>query len=340
MIEKILEQSVQKKGHEVSFILGHKILAKTSADWFELKGDSLTVSEWEDLKELCLQSNEKVMLETKGFVSGFFKSENNHWKFSFTEKKDCFKAYLSLTEPIEKFSSEIESPSFWDMIKKDKGLFIIAGEKRQGKSTLLAEIILNDQRNKLTLTGLHSQSNQQQWPSLDSLIHLGSDSIDWDIHHLIYDGIERVIVDFNAIKNWTKWIDLVEQGQSVLVTVSSGSVSSLLQKFSADLNSATLERLIQTLNGIVVQKLVGENKIPVQEIFVLRSQEKEKILKIFSEKKSFYNLKWNEIEGGAYQSLNQSLIQKLIRRKIDVKAAFAASNDPDHLDSQLKKLGL
>ena len=63
MIENILDQSVFKNGHEVSFILGHRILSKSGRDWNEVKGEPLTASEWEDLKDLCLVGNEKVQLE-------------------------------------------------------------------------------------------------------------------------------------------------------------------------------------------------------------------------------------------------------------------------------------
>ncbi len=340
MIENILDQSVKKLGHEISFILGHKVLAKTAQDWVELKGETLSVSEWEDLKDLCLQSNEKVQLETKGYVAGVYQSNKYHWKFSFTEKKECFKAYLSLILPAEQLGSAIENPYFWDLIKKDKGLFIIAGERKQGKSTLLGEIMISDHKDKLRLTGLHAQLNQQKWPQLDSVIHLGADTVDFDSQHSLYDGIERVIVDFNQVKNWPKWIDFVEQGQSVLVTVSVDSITSLFQKLSSDLSKSVFQRLIQSLNGIVIQKFVGVEKVTAHEILILRNSEKEKLLTEFLEKESFYHIKLSELGTDSYQSLNQSLIQRLIRRKVDVKAAFAASNDPDQLDSQLKKLGL
>ena len=339
MIEKILDQSVQKLGHEISFILGHKILAKTADDWFELKGDAFSVSEWEDLKDLCLLPNEKIQLETKGFVTGVYQSKH-HWKFSFTEKKECFKAYLSLIQPIEQMNSGIENPYFWDMVKKDKGLFIVAGEKKQGKSTLLGEIIMNDNKDRLRLTGLHVQLNQQRWPELDSVVHLGADTLGLEVQHVLYDGIERIVVDFNEIRDWAKWINFVEQGQSILVTVSADSITSILQRLSTELTLPLFERLIYAMNGILVQKFVGAQKVTAHEILTLRIQEKIKMTNDFNQKKSFYQMKLEEYGADCYQSLNQSLIQRLIRRKIDVKSAFAASSDPDQLDVQLKKLGL
>ncbi len=340
MIEKILDQSIQRMGHEISFILGHKILAKTAEDWFELKGESFSVSEWEDLKDLCLQSNEKIQLETKGYVAGVYQSEKHHWRFSFTEKKECFKAYMALILPIEQMSAGIENPYFWDMVKKDKGLFLVIGERGQGKSTLLGEIIVNDNRDRLRLTGLHVQLNQQKWPELDSVVHLGVDSLTFDVQHSVYDGIERLVVDCNTVIDWKKWIDFAEQGQSIFLTISSDSITSVMQRLSSEMPFPLFERFVQVLNGLIVQKFVGPQKVAAHEIFVLRQQEKNKIISDFFAKKSFYQIKFDDFGADCYQSLNQSLIQRLIRRKIDVKAAFAASNEPDQLDTQLKKLGL
>ncbi|MNT62914.1 hypothetical protein D3C72_2006780 [compost metagenome] len=39
-------------------------------------------------------------------------------------------------------------------------------------------------------------------------------------------------------------------------------------------------------------------------------------------------------------SLNQSLLQHLIRRRIDLKTAFETSFDPEALDQHLKKVGI
>ena len=107
MIENLLNQSVFKNGHEVSFILGQKVLSKSGRDWNEVKGDPLTISEWEDLKDLCLMGNEKVQLETKGYVAGVYESQKHNWRFGFVERKDCFRAHLSLIKSQEETLSLI-----------------------------------------------------------------------------------------------------------------------------------------------------------------------------------------------------------------------------------------
>ena len=122
MIENLLDQTVFKNGHEVSFILGHKVLSKSGQDWNEVNGDPLTVSEWEDLKDLCLIGNEKVQLETKGFVGGLYESQKHSWKFTFIERKDSFRAHLSLVKAQEETLSQIENPLFWETVKIVNGL--------------------------------------------------------------------------------------------------------------------------------------------------------------------------------------------------------------------------
>ncbi len=107
MIEKLLDQSALKNGHEVSFILNNKVLSKSGREWQEVKGELLSLEDWEDLKDLCLQGNEKVQLETKGYIVGVYESGQYKWKFSFTEKKDCFRAHLSLIKPKDEVQSQI-----------------------------------------------------------------------------------------------------------------------------------------------------------------------------------------------------------------------------------------
>lgn len=339
MIENLLEMSVFKNGHEISFILGHRVLSKSGRDWNEVKGEPLSVNEWEDLKDLCLLGNEKVQLETKGYVVGVYESKKYKWKFSFIERKDCFRAHLSLVKTQEETLSQIENPLFWDTVKKEKGLFIVAGERRQGKTALLHEIITNDQKHKLSLVGIHSAVQNQSWGEIDSVVQLGIDTLELDFNHILYEGVERIIVDTNSIKNWKKWIEIAEQGQCVILTISSNSVKTILNKLTSELDASTALRLFNVLNGIVVQKLVGPTYHPCSEILIIKENQKN-VFSEYLQNKNISAINLGQEFKESYQSLNQAIIQKLIRRKIDVQAAFDSSDDPESLDANLKKMGL
>lgn len=339
MIEKLLDQSALKNGYQVSFILNQRVLTKAGRDWVEMKGEPLTIEEWEDLKDLCLQGNEKVQLETKGFIAGVMNSDKHQWKYSFIEKKECFRAHLSLLKSREESQSFIENPLFWEAIKKEGGIFIIAGERRQGKSALLNEILIGEQTSRLSLVGVHSNVQSQDLLDVDSIVQLGADTLELDSNHILYEGVEKIAVDVNSIKNWKKWIEMAEQGQTVLICLSINSIKTFFNKLLADLDMNTNLRFMGVLNGVIVQKLIGPARFPCHETLVIKEKQKV-LLKENLLNQSFAKMDLASDFKDSYSSLNQSLIQRLIRRKIDVQAAFEASDDPEHLDVMLKKMGL
>lgn len=340
MIEKTLSQVIQKNGREVSFVLGQKVLVKIGPDWVPLEDETFQLNEWEDLKDICLHPNEKIMLETKGFASGFFESADHSWKISFIERKDCFRAFLGLADKNPKAQCQIQNPLFWDILKKDKGLFIFAGPRRSGKSSLISEILEKKQSEKVNLIGIHSFDNEFQWPEIDNIIQLGSDTLDWDLNHLIYDGLENVVLDLNSIKKWEKWIELGEQGRSIFVSQTAENVTVVLQQIFESLSPGLIFRFLNLLNGIVVQKLVGESVVPICELLLLRPSDKSKISQVVQTFKVDGSLSLKVLAEANYQTFNQSIIQNLVRRQIDVKAAFSASDNPEELDETLKKMGL
>lgn len=340
MIENLLNFSVEKKGHQISFVVGQKVLTKTGLDWIEMNESPLKINEWEDLKDVCLQAGEKIQLETKGFVTGLHQSEKFTWKFSFIERKDCFRAFLSLVKSQGLTACQIQNPLFWDLLKKDKGIFIFSGPRRSGKSSLIAEIIDRQQSEKVSLVGIHSSETEYQWPALDNLIHLGTDTTDGETNHLIYDGLEKIVIDFNSVKKWEKWIELAEQGRAIYLTTTAESVQIVFQQAMEKLSPGMMYRFLMLLHGVVVQKLAGQPLIPVYETLLLKQSDKEKLQLMVQGFKSEGIVNLDLFNKDCYQSLNQSIIQNLVRRQIDVKTAFAISDNPEELDLQLKKMGL
>jgi twitching motility protein PilT len=225
-------------------------------------------------------------------------------------------------------------------MKKNRGIFIIAGERRQGKTSLLHEIIYNEQMSHVNIIGMHSSVQNQDWIDVDSVMQLGADTVDFDSNHILYEGVEKIVVDMNSVKNWKKWIEMAEQGQGVLLTLSTNSVKTVLNRIFSELDRQTSFRLMNVLSGIIAQKLVGNNLVPCSEILVIKEKQREILRQQIISELGFLSTNLGQEFKDSYQSLNQSLIQKLIRRKIDVQSAFESSDDPEILDQMLKKMGL
>ena len=336
----MLNLSVEKNGHQISFVVGQKILSKTGLDWTEINTDPLKINEWEDLKDLCLQPSQKIQLETKGLVSGLYHSDKFSWKFSFVERKDCFRAFLYLAKSKTHADCQIQNPLFWDLLKKDSGIFIFSGPRRSGKSSLISEIIEKQQNEKISLIGIHSVESDYQWPALDNLIQLGADTADWDLNHIIYDGLEKIIIDFNSVKKWEKWIELAEQGRTLFLTITAENVQIVLQQALEKLTPGLMVRFLNLLNGIVVQKLTAQPMSPIYETLLLKQSDKVSLQSVVKNFNKDGMIDFKLFSSDSYQSLNQSIIQNLIRRHFDVKTAFSASDQPEELDLQLKKMGL
>jgi len=340
MIEKMLSKIKDSSALEVQFRLGHKTIAKIKNEWIEIDQNSLGLSEWEDLKDLCLSNADKLNLETKGHVRGVFKSFDQSWSFSFAEYKDCLKAFFSVI-PSFQVAQYIQSPLFWEFVRKKSGLFIVTGEKGQGKSLIVRDLIHEMTKDSPKLIAIHGQFSTLSMINADSVMHLSEEVLAWDCAHPIYDGVDQVIVDFNSVKNWDKWIRFCEEGRSVIVTNSGLSVENCIDFIRTQLhnNYELLHRFYKVLNGICYQKVVGVREGAIHEYLLVKDSERQSLIT-----QSYDNfvtqIQQNESLKNHYQSLNQSIIQALIRRRLDVKTAFQVSNNPDELDLQLKKMGL
>jgi twitching motility protein PilT len=337
MISNMLLQIKNRLSQEVQFRLGHQTILKINNEWTEFDSQILSLADWEDLKDLCLQNNEKVILETKGFVQGVFADPTQTWIFSFTEWKDCMKAHFSYVSK-EKMNSNIQFAPYFDSLKKKSGIHFISAQKKNGKSTLLSEIISESRKHSPELVGLHSGPMQISLQNLDSVVHLGLESLNWEGQHPIYDGIETLFVDTNEIQNLNKWVRFAEEGRTVFISLSANSVENVLMQIKSltQDHKSLWSRFCDQISSIVYQKLVTGHQAAIHEIWILKKEDQRKIFQKMGDD-IFSNL-----TSGAtlYQSLNQSILQSIVRRRIDIKTAFEITNDIEDLDRSMKKMGL
>ena len=92
------------------------------------------------------------------------------------------------------------------------------------------------------------------------------------------------------------------------------------------------------LSLVCYQKLTAAHESGLHEILVMHDSFKKLLLE--NDFSKLMSLADKDILQKNYQSINQSIIQNLVRRKIDIKTAFKSTPHPDDLDQQLKKMGL
>ena len=339
MIAHLLNEIQQKGSEQIQFRLGHNTLIRVNQEWVEFDDKEISLSDWEDLKDYCLQSNDKIILETKGFVRGVLNEPTQSWSYSFTEWRDCMRAHFSFISQAD-HSSNIQYQPYWDALKKLEGIHIICAQRGQGKSTLLSEIIQQSRKDSPELVGLHALNSKLTLTALESVVHLGYETMDWDCSHPLYDGIDTLVVDVNELQNMTKWIRFAEEGRKVFITTCASQVANSLQQAKSALQKdlGLWDRFCDQLSSVLFQKRAGLQQGTVQEILVLKKKDQQDLMK---NDLGHYPKSWMSTnEEVNYLSLNQSLIQALVRRRIDIKTAFLLTSDPDELDRLLKKMGI
>ena len=57
MIAQLLHDVKNKSAQEIQFRLGQLTLIKVGGEWVQLDNEALSLTEWEDLKDLCLKKS-------------------------------------------------------------------------------------------------------------------------------------------------------------------------------------------------------------------------------------------------------------------------------------------
>ena len=167
-----------------------------------------------------------------------------------------------------------------------------------------------------------------------------SDSI-W--HSLEAADVIGLDISF-SVETLCKALELVEAGKLVIMNVMVESLISFQNRLNhliaEDKREFTYERLAQALNLFVNQRLVPSlqgNLALAQEILLFNELLREP-LRVGNIPEVMSRVQANGEKQGM-KTMNKSLLQLFLRKKIDLKQAFLASPDLDDLDRLLSQLG-
>lgn len=351
---ELVQRLIQKNYVELQFRLGHKVLGKKSKDWEEIDYKEMSLSEWEDLKDLCLSKNEKINLETTGFVKGIstlnsqMSSQMNSVRaiYSFMEWKENFKAHIQINRNT-RVATHLQNLSYWESIRKPGGLHFVIGRGKSGKSQFLTEILEELKKDSPQMCATHADLSPLKLAVSDTLMHFGAESLSWSKSHAIYDGVDRLFVDLNDLTQLEKWIEFSEQGRWVVLTMSAGSIQNALEQIYARVNSQPFlwKRFCFQLSSMLCLSGVVEKELTLFESLILVRKFQTELAERFSSQSmtviaELMSTEKANVSHSLYQNLNQSILQALLKRQLDVSLAFQHSNDPEQLDQMLKKMGL
>jgi len=322
---------------------------RTYEGWVPVIPQKLSGQEVSESLHSLLNERQRDTLEAEGVVTGSVSlSAGFNINFHIYKHKLGYSGNLK-TISIE-HGEDVKStipPVIYEQVLKGKGLVLIGGPSWSGKSTLmgkLLEIINQNQASHIAVVESVVDRMYHMQKSVITSFEVGygpiPDSIWRSLETADVIGLD---IPFTG-ENFSRVLDFVEAGKLVIMTVLVESLVALQNRINhivpEDKREFIYERLAHDLSLFVNQRLVPSlqgNLALAQEIILINESLREP-LRVGN---SVEVLKRVHLHGEkqGMKTMNKSLLQLFLRKRIDLKQAFFASPNLDELDQLLSQLG-
>lgn len=344
-VTELILQAKAKKASELLFLLGSEPRARVQGEWIQLKNSPVVMSDWNILMQTLLNNHQKSVLEKEGSVSGEGQFGGARVGFSFLQQDSIFRLLLNFGES-EVQNELLPASPFVEALSNLQGFYLMSGGRDSKLTQTLQALLykLNQEKSFVSLV-VSSTPFAQIKEEKASFIYASALSTSWKNPELL-KGVDLVILDgVHSDENLAWAVNLAENGLAVIYTMSSFSCLAALKRCYSGISqafgkhgTARFAEVISMVYGQVALKGLTTETVLASEFLTIKPHIRQYIEN--EDMKSLEALFKGSAESVGVQSLNQSLLQHLVRRRIDLKSAFVVSKDPENLDLLLKKVGV
>ena len=336
-LESLLLKVIEMKGRELWLAPGQALRVHVGRDWKELPGDGWTANEIKTILTTHLSE-----LDQHDFFA------NSYWKGRLQLGGRDFNLFLQMSElgmtaSLKWTSSDLPTWESWNLpghllevIPRTRGLSFISGPVTSGKSALLSML-------SQKLTQLPERPLVHTFSDLGLNAEGGAGISHFSLKSLKsarFGLADIVIIDEPSSESWEEVLNLSESGRHVVCSVQGLDLFSTLKRWNSFLEQKQRQPLVNLQMGLGMRLVKGIETalVPALEVLLVSQKLRDPLVK----------LNWSVIEEEmktsgdktGMRTLNQSLLQLLLRRKIEMRTAFQESQSPDEFDHLLKKVGI
>lgn len=352
-LHQLLKAAVKQGASDLHIVAGSPPVLRIDGRIVRVKTKDLS---GEDTRKLCysiLTDSQKSLFE-----------ENKELDFSFGIKSMArFRGNLffqrgAVSGVFRRIPLEIPDfrvlglpPSVERVTSFPSGLVLVTGPTGSGKSTTIAALIdkINRERRGHIITiedpieYVHVHKN-----CIVNQREVGSDTHGYRVAlkaMLRQDPDICLMGEMRDLETIEAALVIAETGHLVFATLHTNSavqtINRIVSVFPAEQQARIRVQLSFTLNAIISQRLLPAAKggvVAAMEFLLMNTT----IRNLIRENKlhQVYGMMQVGQEKTGMMTLNQSLLNLVLKRKVDIRNAFAVTSDPEELDKLLKQAGI
>jgi twitching motility protein PilT len=350
---QLLKFAVDQGASDLHIVAGSQPALRVNGRIVRVKTESMTKEVTRKLCYSVLSDAQKSRFEEHKELDFSFDVKNlaRFRANFFFQKQSVSGVFRRVPVVIPKFSDLNLPQSVGDLTNLPFGLVLVTGPTGSGKSTTIASMLdkINTERYGHIVTMedpiefVHQHKN-----CIINQREIGADTQGYKtgMKSVLRQDPDYVLLgEMRDLETIDAALNTAETGHLVFGTLHTNSAVSSIQRmvnvFPADQQERVRVLLSSTLQGVISQRLLPSlqgGRVAAIEFMLMNTS----IRNLVRENKMHQIPAMMQVgqEKSGMVTMNQSLVNLIVKRKIDVRTAFSASSDPDNLDTMLKKAGI
>lgn len=352
-LHQLLKAAVKQGASDLHILAGSPPVLRVDGRIVRVKAEELTP---EDSRKICysiLTDSQKARFEaTKELDFSFGIKNMARFRVNlFFQRGSVSGVFRRIPLEIPELESLSLPRAVSEVVNYPTGLVLITGPTGSGKTTTIAAIIdkINRERRGHIITledpieYVHAHKN-----CIVNQREVGMDTVNYKSalkHVLRQDPDICLMGELRDHETIEAALTIAETGHLVFATLHTNSavqtINRIVGVFPSDQQDRIRLQLSFVLNAVVSQRLLPgiEKGLHVAcEVLVMNSNTKNLVRE--NKLHQIYGMMQVGQDKSGMQTLNQALLKLVLKRKVDIRSAFAVSENPDELDKLMKQAGV
>lgn len=352
-LKELLEMVVRDNATDLHIVAGSPPMVRVNGNLYQRATEPLSAQQANNICLSLMTEKHRKLFENRNEVDfGFGMNGLGRFRVNVFRQRGVVSAAIRrIPEEIPHFSKLGLPNIVQEITNKKDGLVLVTGATGSGKSTTIASLLdkVNEEQQSHIVTiedpieYVHSHKkcivNQRE-------VGLDTENFETAMKYVLRQDPDYCLVGEMRDRETAEMaLKVSETGHLVFATLHTNSapdtISRIVSMFDEGRRDITLNQLSAVIQCILSQQLLPglDGKLVLAYELLMPTS----AIKALIREGKYYQLHGMMQVGQASSgmiTMNQCLMNLMIRRKIDMKVGFEASPDPDDLNNMLRKAGL